>query len=162
MKGVFSFFKRSIVGGISQTNCHLLILNGHRSHVTLKAIEQAQVFGLYMTTIHSHSFHAFQPLDISHFKPCKTTFRKKRDKAMARNNHFESNKVMVVGWVDLALESYLSRNDIQSRYTITLIWLLNVKAMDEKIVPSEVFTNNNTTKVNDEKVYDEQTNDKDT
>jgi hypothetical protein len=84
VQGVFPLFKRSIVGGIFQTNCHLLILNGHSSHVTLKAIEQAQVFALYMVTLHSHSSHAFQPLDISCFKPFKTTFRKKKDEAMVR------------------------------------------------------------------------------
>jgi hypothetical protein len=81
---------------------------------------------------------------------------------MVKNNHFETNTVMVVNWVDLALESILSRNNIQSTYTITSIWLLNVKAMDEKIVPSEMFTNNNTTKEMDEKVYDEETNDENT
>jgi hypothetical protein len=32
---VFGFFKKSILGGISQTNNHMLILNGHGSHVTL-------------------------------------------------------------------------------------------------------------------------------
>jgi hypothetical protein len=119
VQGVFSLFKRSIVGGIFQTNCHLLILNGHGSHVTLKAIEQAQVFGLYMATLHSHSSHAFQPLRISCFKPFKTTFKKKKDDAMVKNNHFETNKMMVVSWVDLG--SILSRNNIQSRYTITSI-----------------------------------------
>jgi len=81
---------------------------------------------------------------------------------MVKNNHFQTNKMMVVNWVDLALGSILSRNNIQSRYTITLIWLLNVKAMDEKIVPNETFTNNNTTKVKDEKVYDEKVNDENT
>jgi hypothetical protein len=153
------FFERSIVGGISQTNCHLLILNGHGSHVTLKAIEQAQVFGLYTVTLHSHSPHVFQPLDISCFKPFKTTFKKKKDEVMVKNNLFETNMVMVISWVDLVLEPILSRNNIQSTYTITSIWLLNVKAMDENIVPSEVFTNNNTTKIKDEKVYDEEAND---
>ncbi len=44
-KEFLSFFKRSIPSGISQTNYHLLILNGHGSHVTLEAIEQAQEFG---------------------------------------------------------------------------------------------------------------------
>jgi hypothetical protein len=156
------FFERSIVDGVSQTNCHLLILNGHGSHVTLKAIEQAQIFGLYTVTLHSHSSHVFQPLDISCFKPFKTTFKKKRDEVMVKNNHFETNTVMVVSWVDLALEFILSRNNIQSMYTITSIWLLNVKAMDEKIIPSEAFTKNNTTKVKDEKVYDEEANDEDT
>jgi hypothetical protein len=81
---------------------------------------------------------------------------------MVKNNHFETNTVMVVSWVDLALEFILSRNNIQSMYTITSIWLLNVKAMDEKIIPSEAFTKNNTTKVKDEKVYDEEANDEDT
>jgi len=34
-----SFFKRSILGGIFLNNCHLLILDGHGSHVNLEAIE---------------------------------------------------------------------------------------------------------------------------
>jgi len=58
-KEFFSLFKKSIVGGISQANCHLLILNGHGSHVTLKTIEQAQVFRLYMVTLHSHTSMPF-------------------------------------------------------------------------------------------------------
>ncbi len=36
-----SFFKRLILGGIFLTNHHLLILDGHGSHVTLQTIEQA-------------------------------------------------------------------------------------------------------------------------
>ncbi len=35
------FFKRLIPSGISFVTRHLLILDGHASHVTLKAIEQA-------------------------------------------------------------------------------------------------------------------------
>ncbi len=31
---------------ISQTNQHVLILDGHGSHVTLEAIKQAHLFGL--------------------------------------------------------------------------------------------------------------------
>jgi hypothetical protein len=33
------FFIRSILGGLSQHNKHLLILDGHGSHVTLEAIK---------------------------------------------------------------------------------------------------------------------------
>jgi hypothetical protein len=40
-KEFLSFFKIYILGGISQSNCHLLIMDGHGSHVTLKAIEYA-------------------------------------------------------------------------------------------------------------------------
>jgi hypothetical protein len=38
-KEFLSFFKRSIPSGISITNRRPLILDGHRSHVTLEAIE---------------------------------------------------------------------------------------------------------------------------
>jgi hypothetical protein len=51
-------FKNLILGGISQSNRHLLILDGHGSHVTLEAIGQAQAFGLHMTTLYSHTSHA--------------------------------------------------------------------------------------------------------
>jgi hypothetical protein len=53
-----SFFKKSIPSGISITNRHMLILDGHGSHVTLEAIKQAQKFGLDMNTLPSHTFHA--------------------------------------------------------------------------------------------------------
>jgi hypothetical protein len=39
-KEFLSFFKRFLLGGISQTNHHLLILDGHGSHITLKTIKQ--------------------------------------------------------------------------------------------------------------------------
>jgi hypothetical protein len=35
IKDFLSFFKRSILGGISPRNHHLLILDGHGSHVSL-------------------------------------------------------------------------------------------------------------------------------
>jgi len=52
-----SFFKRSIPSGISQTNHHLLILDG--SHVTLEAIEQVMDFGLNMITLCEEFLHTF-------------------------------------------------------------------------------------------------------
>jgi hypothetical protein len=81
------FFKRYIVSGISITNMHLLILDGHGSHVTLEAIKQAKKFGLDMITFPSHTSHAFQPLDVACFKPFKTTFRKERNITMVRKNY---------------------------------------------------------------------------
>jgi hypothetical protein len=38
-KESMAFFNNSIPNGMSFNNRHLLILNGHGSHVTLKAIE---------------------------------------------------------------------------------------------------------------------------
>jgi len=83
-KEFLSFFKRFILSGISLTNRHLFILDGHGSHVTLEAIEQVNFFGLDMITLPSHIFHELQPLDVDYFKPFKITFKKERDISMVR------------------------------------------------------------------------------
>jgi hypothetical protein len=86
-KKILSFFKRCILNGISLTNRHLFILDGHGSHVTLEAIKQAEKFGFDMITFPSHTSHVFQPLDVACFKPFKTTFRKERNITMVRRNY---------------------------------------------------------------------------
>jgi len=53
-----SLFNKSILGGMSLSNWHLLILDGHGSHVTLEAIEQVKEFGLNMITLPSHISHS--------------------------------------------------------------------------------------------------------
>jgi hypothetical protein len=74
-----SFVKDYVLGEISQTNHHLLILDNRGSHVTLEALEQTMAFGLNMLTLPLHTSHAFQPLDVSCFKPFKTVFKKKKE-----------------------------------------------------------------------------------
>jgi hypothetical protein len=53
-KQFLSFFIRLVLGSLFQHNRHLLILNGHGSHVILKAIEQTYEIGLNMITFPSH------------------------------------------------------------------------------------------------------------
>jgi hypothetical protein len=88
---------------------HLLILNGHRSHVTLKAIAQAHEFGLNMVTLQAHTSHVLQPLDVSCFKPFKTTFKEEKDNAMVKNNHCELDKCTLTSWVHKSLGQSLSK-----------------------------------------------------
>jgi len=64
-----SIFKKFIIRDIFQTKQHLLILDGHSSHVTMQAIEQAIEFGLNMVTLPLQTSQVLQPLDVSHFKP---------------------------------------------------------------------------------------------
>jgi hypothetical protein len=52
-------FKRFVPSDIFRTNCHLLILDGHGFHATLKSIEQTQDFGLVMITLFSPTSHTF-------------------------------------------------------------------------------------------------------
>jgi hypothetical protein len=108
-KEFLSFFKKFVLGGVSFNNRHLLVLDGHGNHVTLKAISQAQEMGLNMITLKSCTSDVFH---VSYFKPFNTTFGKVKDSTMSRNNHMELNKITLVGWVDQALEQSLTKKNL--------------------------------------------------
>jgi hypothetical protein len=95
-KEFLSFFKSSILGGIFPSNHHLLILDGHGSHVSLEAIKQVQQFGLDMITLPSHTSRALQPLYVNYFKPFKITFKKEKDNNVVNNNYKEPDKIVFV------------------------------------------------------------------
>jgi hypothetical protein len=54
-------------GGISLSNRHLLILDGHCFHVTLQVVYKAAKSGLDIVTLPSHTSHHLQPLDVAIF-----------------------------------------------------------------------------------------------
>ena len=66
-------------GGISLSNRHLLILDGHCSHVTLQVVYKAAKLGLDIVTLPSHTLHHLQPSDVVIFCPFKCAFRNLRD-----------------------------------------------------------------------------------
>jgi hypothetical protein len=111
-QGILSFFKRSIPNGISLTNKHMFILDGHGSHVTLKAIKQAQKFGLDLITLFSHTSHAFQLLGVACFKLFKIVFKRERNTTMVSRNYIELDKITLVRWVHKALNQALMRQNI--------------------------------------------------
>jgi hypothetical protein len=92
---LFFFLKVNIPNGIPLKNRHKLIFNGHGSHATFEAIEQAQTFKLDMVTLLSHTSHALQPLDVVCFKPFKTTFRKEKKTTMINRNYIELDKIVL-------------------------------------------------------------------
>ena len=66
-------------GGISHERRHLLILDGHNSHVTLEVVHKCREVGLDLLTLPSHTSHWLQPLDVGVFVPFKRYFKKYRD-----------------------------------------------------------------------------------
>jgi hypothetical protein len=140
LKEFLSFFKRSILGGIFPSNHHLLILDGHGSHVNLEVIEQAQQFGLDMITLPSHTSHVLQPLDVSYFKPFKTTLNNNYYYSMVSNNYKEPNKIIFANWVDKALNAALSKRNLKNGFKVIGIWPFNPKVMDGRTKPSELYT----------------------
>jgi hypothetical protein len=68
----------------------------------------------------SHPLYALQPLDVSCFKPFKTTLKKK-DMTMARNNHKELEKIILARWVDKVLGKSLNKQNIRLWFKVTTL-----------------------------------------
>jgi len=79
-------------------------------------------------------------LDVFCFKPFKIIFRKERDEAMAQSKFSELDKIILVGWVDGALDEFTTKKNILSKFKVTRIWPFNPKAMDAKIGPTNIYT----------------------
>ena len=75
-------FARSIPGGASPKNRHLLIFDGHRSHVTFATIQEARSLGIDLLTLFVHTSHRLRPLDVSALSPFKSYFKFERSKWM--------------------------------------------------------------------------------
>ena len=58
---------------------HLLVLDGHNSHITLEVMKIAMQSSLDIISLPSHTSHVLQPLDLACSTPFKTAFRKQRD-----------------------------------------------------------------------------------
>jgi hypothetical protein len=63
---------------------HLLILDGHGSHLNLEAIKQAYEARLNMITFPSRTSHILQPLDVNYFNPFMSFLKRKDMKTCSR------------------------------------------------------------------------------
>jgi hypothetical protein len=106
----------------------------------LEAIEQTHEFGLNMVTFPAHTFHALQTIDVFCFKPFKTTFRKEKNVVMSKSNYMELDKITLIGWVDQALDKSITEQNIKFGFKVIGIYPLNLRAMDNKIEPSNIYT----------------------
>jgi hypothetical protein len=98
-----------------------------------------------MITLPSHTSHVLQPLNVSYFKPFKTTLRKVKNVVMSKSNHMEPNEITLVGWVNQTISQFLTKKNINVGFKATCIWPFNPKAMDNKLRPSEIYTATNIT-----------------
>ena len=82
-----SYFINSLQsqGGISPENRHLLIVDGHNSHVILEVMKKSMEVGLDLVTLPSHTSHRLLPLDVSVFAPFKRGFKCYRDAWILHN-----------------------------------------------------------------------------
>ena len=126
---------------ISPDSRHLLIVDGHNSHVTLEVAKIAMDVGLDLLTLPSHTSHALQPLDVSIFKPLKQNFHQYRDYWMSRNIDVQATKVTLAQWVSLALRKALTERNIQTGFRKAGIYPINRNAVDHFFATAAVYTN---------------------
>jgi hypothetical protein len=112
-------------GGISMSNRHLLILDGHGSHVTMDIVKKAMGVGLDFLTLPSHTSPALQPLNVSCFKPFKQAFRLNRDVWTFKNKSRGAGKEVLAQWVSKALEKGLLEQNIKSGFRTIGIFPFN-------------------------------------
>jgi hypothetical protein len=125
--------------GISPTQCYLLILDGHNSHITLEVARAAKSVGLDLISLPLHTSHALQPLDVSIFKPFKQFFREYRDFWMSKHVNQPANKECLAQWVSLGLRKALSESNIRSGFRAIGIYPLDNHVVDKYLQPSETF-----------------------
>ena len=93
---------------IDLNNHHVLILDGHNSHVTLEVVRISMESGLDIVSLPFHTSHALQPLDVSCFKPFKIAFRKIRDRWLLTSKTKPVDKRTLYEWTSQALKVALT------------------------------------------------------
>lgn len=72
----FDWFKHSFIEHVKdQTGNKLLILDGHKSHITLEIVNLAKENHIAIICLPPHSTHILQLLDVAVFKPIKGEWR---------------------------------------------------------------------------------------
>lgn len=66
-------------------NPSILILDNHESHLSIEALNIAKASGVTIVTLHPHTSHRLQPLDVGVFGPFKTFYNSSIDSWMLRN-----------------------------------------------------------------------------
>ena len=92
--------------------CHLLILDGHHSHVTLEVVKISMESGIDIVSLPCHTSYTLQLLDVACFKPFKTAFRKIRDKWSLRSKTKLVDKQTLCEWTSQSLKATLTPKNI--------------------------------------------------
>ena len=126
-------------GLLPSTSRHLLVLDGHKAHLTLEVVTKAKRNGVDMLILPSHTSHGLQPLDVACFKPFKVAFRAYKNLWNKEHHGMRVTKENLANWISLALRKALSPTNIQSGFRGAGIWPLNLEAMRRKMGPNEIF-----------------------
>ncbi|MCO5581537.1 hypothetical protein L7F22_035423 [Adiantum nelumboides] len=114
---------------------HLLILDGHGSHVSLEVVERAHEAGINIVTLPAHASHKLQPLDVSMFKSLKVDFRKERAICQQKTTSSQASKSELASIAARALKLALTEANIKSDFQATRIWPRNGSVVKFESMP---------------------------
>ncbi|KAH9291752.1 hypothetical protein KI387_043059, partial [Taxus chinensis] len=132
-------FSKSVPGGVCPENRHLLIFDGHGSHVALSTIEEARRLGIDLLTLPAHTTHRLQPLDVSVFGPFKAYFRSERMQWMCNNKYQEVKRSDLAEIGSRALAKALTPANIRAGFRRTGIWPLDPNALQNDMECSKLY-----------------------
>ena len=117
--------ERKWLSVLTSTNRHLLILDGHKAHLTLDVLTKVRRNQIDMFTIPSHTSHGLQPLDVACFKSFKVASRAHKQTWNVRNHGSKVRKQDLASSMSLALKKALTSASIRARFKGSGIWPLN-------------------------------------
>ena len=136
-------FRDSVPAGDSLERKHLLLLDGHASHINYNVVNKATTYGIDIGLLPSHMTHRMQPLDVSIFKSFKCNFISIKERFINANASWANgsfDKTYLAELASNALKEALTVSNIQVGFIKIGIYPLNVHAMDDECGPSTVFT----------------------
>ena len=142
-------FKNNVLGGMSKENKHLLILDGHASHVTNEVIRFGRENGLDILILPSHCSHELQPLDMAVFHPFKLNLAMEKMNKMRNNPQWVQGATMKSMLAEMSskdLAKALKAETIKSGFATTCIYPINITAMDSKFNPDTTHESKRTLK----------------
>ena len=121
----------------------LLLLDGHRSHVSVNLVEWAKEQGIIIFILPAHTSHILQPMDVSCYGPLEKIYNNLCHKLM-RESSANITRYNVCEVAGKAYTRAPSPENIQSGFRKTGIFPLNSEAIRmEYLAPAEVFKQTN-------------------
>lgn len=130
-------FLKYVPGGTEEPI--LLLLDGHKSHVSVDLVEWAKQHNIFIFVLPAHTSHLLQPLDVAVYGP----FQKIYNTLCHKFIRSTSSTICRYNVCELACKAYskaLSTDNLLSAFRKTGIYPLDKDAIDKtKLIPAEVF-----------------------
>ena len=126
-------------GDVSQQRRHLLVFDGHASHVFVDMVQAADRQGIDFLILPSYTLHVMQPLDVCMLKPFKVAFIAYCDHSTLRCVWLFAKKEILAQWISLALRRALIIPIIKKGFWVIGIWPWDYTAMAAQMGSSQVY-----------------------